>query len=194
MFQSPSHRGGGAAPLRFRRSSPRSLGFNPLRIGEAAPPVDSESDDSVAMTLFQSPSHRGGGAAMLLGGGLIGFGLMFQSPSHRGGGAAPNIQLVRSSPGLLVFQSPSHRGGGAARKSIFLRRLQRGRTFQSPSHRGGGAATGSLESAAIEQSVSIPFASGRRRRHTLMLATGAKPKGTGFNPLRIGEAAPPIRI
>ena len=91
QFQSPSHRGGGAALSITGWRSPCSLRrFNPLLIGEAAPPV----------------------VLLLAGSGL--FSLGFQSPSHRGGGAAlvfpvTALRLHRSS-----FQSPSHRGGGAA--------------------------------------------------------------------------------
>src|ERR1022692_1286521 len=116
-FQSPSHRGGGAArqPIpdrghcschgvsipfssgRRRRLCPRvpRLGevvatcFNPLLIGEAAP-----------------PSSRHGLPCLLFP--------WFQSPSHRGGGAAYAIFPTGSDMPLCAFQSPSHAGGGAA--------------------------------------------------------------------------------
>ena len=166
-FQSPSHRGGGAArwgvpdllcrvygvsiPFssgrRRRRYSPSSRsrcrsGFNPLLIGEAAPPDSPYLIAAIVHAMeFQSPSHRGGGAADMAQEFRPHAQQMFQSPSHRGGGAAIHVLdgrdgmlLQRFNPLLIgeaappvpesssswrsgsdMFQSPSHRGGGAAR-------------------------------------------------------------------------------
>src|ERR1039458_7904433 len=62
-FQSPSHRGGGAAEIK-------------------------EVLAGMGLRMFQSPSHRGGGAASSGYGPVLRHAFGFQSPSHRGGGAA----------------------------------------------------------------------------------------------------------
>jgi len=142
VFQSPSHRGGGAARQKAV-FDPRiyEICFNPLLIGEAAPPLAGTAIMSqTTMACFKSPSHRGGGAATI-----------YNLPSRR--------HIVN------MFQSPSHRGGGAA--GSFSQKLD-------------------LVRPSV---VSIPFSSGRRRRRFLML--NLRQSKCCFNPLLIGEAAPP---
>ena len=64
MFQSPSHRGGGAAKwIELHPGPDQPKCFNPLLIGEAAPPGSILDAKSFSLGTFQSPSHRGGGAA-----------------------------------------------------------------------------------------------------------------------------------
>src|ERR1039457_7062517 len=52
QFQSPSHRGGGAAPLPGVHTSGDGCGFNPLLIGEAAPPGNRRNRHSSNSTCF----------------------------------------------------------------------------------------------------------------------------------------------
>src|ERR1017187_9685389 len=94
VFQSPSQRGGGTALFAFSHvrmlDDPR---FNPLRKGEAAPPIVLSSF-KVILRAFQSPSQRGGGAALTNIIGVNGTLAEFQSPSQRGGGAAVNPRIT----------------------------------------------------------------------------------------------------
>ena len=187
MFQSPSHRGGGAT-------------------GDCQ---DRESKNVV----FQSPSHRGGGATHASQHRGKSEDVRFQSPSHRGGGAATttrsptnccrNVSIPFSSgrrrrhgvaddaaqaAQLIAFQSPSHRGGGAAASPLI--RVRTSLWFQSPSHRGGGAATICRNKSSGR--INICF-------NPLLIGEAAPPNSLlfvklankGFNPLLIGEAAPP---
>src|SRR5580658_9765372 len=64
-FQSPSHRGSGTTQESAGISAPLlATGFNPLLIGEAAPPGPSFNSSRLdEPELFQSPSHRGSGTA-----------------------------------------------------------------------------------------------------------------------------------
>ena len=136
-FQSPSHRGGGAAGVKTDLCGTRLHSFNPLLIGEAAPP-ESILNTSDFLSMFQSPSHRGGGAAMgwctLRRPGNI----WFQSPSHRGGGAAAGKgykYTITASNVSIPFSS-------GRRRRLGINSVSGGssKAFQSPSHRGGGAA------------------------------------------------------
>src|ERR1017187_5998719 len=114
QFQSPSHRGGGAAPLPGVHTSGDGCGFNPLLIGEAAPPGNRRNRHSSNSTCFNP---------LLIG------------------EAAPPLELPA------------------------LRR-------------------------EAKRIVSIPFSSGRRRRQ-IEGVVGKVLGAVGFNPLLIGEAAPP---
>src|SRR5580658_10253383 len=62
LFQSPSHRGSGAAGRTKPDDELPESCFNPLLIGEAAPPFF-VALVVVGAGMFQSPSHRGSGAA-----------------------------------------------------------------------------------------------------------------------------------
>jgi len=63
-FQSPSDRGGSAAErLEFYGRFYEESCFNPLLIGEAAPPSNGILRVHSRPSLFQSPSDRGGSAA-----------------------------------------------------------------------------------------------------------------------------------
>src|ERR1017187_6962535 len=190
-FQSPSHRGGGAArwgvpdllcrvygvsiPFssgrRRRRYSPSSRsrcrsGFNPLLIGEAAPPDSPYLIAAIVHAMeFQSPSHRGGGAADMAQEFRPHAQQMFQSPSHRGGGAA--IHVLDGRDGMLLQRFNPLLIGEAAPP-------------ECPARRGNRA-----------QLVSIPFSSGRRRRRRRGMACHVC-SFLCFNPLLIGGAAPPM--
>src|ERR1017187_10334081 len=83
------------------------------------------------------------------------------------GEAAPPLLAILALALPLWFQSPSHRGGGAARQPI--------------PDRGHCSCHG----------VSIPFSSGRRRRLCPRVPRLGEVVATCFNPLLIGEAAPP---
>src|ERR1017187_7333814 len=83
------------------------------------------------------------------------------------GEAAPPLLAILALALPLWFQSPSHRGGGAARQPI--------------PDRGHCSC----------QLVSIPFSSGRRRRRRRGMACHVC-SFLCFNPLLIGEAAPPM--
>ena len=143
----PSHRGGDAArqPFYVARSAPTVMGFNPLLIGEAAPPLLIDL--------------------------LIGAVLAFQSPSHRGGGAARSLRQPNNSArdGVQCF-NPLLIGEAAPPVNTYPNLVRIfGSKFQSPSHRGGGAAdcpAGVSSARRRCRTVSIPFSSGRRRRLT----------------------------
>src|ERR1017187_4457934 len=142
LFQSPSHRGGGAAYASVARRSRQDSSFNPLLIGEAAPPVSTKQNASKIYSFVSIPFSSGRRRRRLPIHSRTVSSSLFQSPSHRGGGAANgNLSIVeykavapvsipfssgrRRRPttwgthlgGRMWFQSPSHRGGGAARKS-----------------------------------------------------------------------------
>ena len=164
LFQSPSHRGGGATANAQTQQPAANPGFNPLLIGEAAPPRKKPPFASAfaqpvsipfssgrrrhrrimlqyppAGTVFQSPSHRGGGATSSTSGSSLARSMCFNPLLI--GEAAPPVYLEYGDREDLLFQSPSHRGGGAT------------------------TATGKMFSACYQ--VSIPFSSGRRRHRWL---------------------------
>ena len=107
------------------------------------------------------------------------------------GEAAPPIEreeLQRLHHRIVSIPFSSGRRRRPVRNRIW--KLER-ELFQSPSHRGGGAAHRPLASGSLcELEVSIPFSSGRRRRHNALMAL-LFVYVVCFNPLLIGEAAPP---
>src|ERR1017187_7446854 len=92
------------------------LRFNPLLIGEAAPPL-SDRDAQDNLTPFQSPSHRGGGAAVyeLL---VVIFGRLVSIPFSSGRRRRRRIESTLGDTSCSAFQSPFHRGGGAAQEEV----------------------------------------------------------------------------
>ena len=163
--------------------------FNPLLIGEAAPPDNSSTEEFWYMVSeFQSPSHRGGGAAFANQTTPLGTEFnLFQSPSHRGGGAACSTgsisgQTLRCFNPLLIGEAaPPYR----LRSSNYARPIRfnplligeaappksKPNRQPTPQHRFnplliGEAAPpfGSFDVDPARRSVSIPFSSGRRRR------------------------------
>ena len=145
QFQSPSHRGGGAAPLPGVHTSGDGCGFNPLLIGEAAPPGNRRNRHSSNSTCF-NPLLIGEAAPPLelpalrreakrsvsipfssgrrrrpltVQGGII-IGNDRFNPLLIGEAAPPNRGRSRQGPRCGRFQSPSHRGGGAATYVSFI--------------------------------------------------------------------------
>src|ERR1017187_6554038 len=148
MFQSPSHRGGGAARIPRQAGESRPIGFNPLLIGEAAPPSSRHGLPCLLFPLFQSPSHRGGGAA-------------YASVARRSrqdssfnplliGDAAPPVSTKQNASKIYSFVSIPFSSGRRRRRLPIHSRTVSGSLFQSPSHRGGGAALEVVHSLTVE--------------------------------------------
>src|ERR1017187_4457935 len=166
-FQSPSHRGGGAAVCPYTLEQLVVHCFNPLLIGEAAPPMATSAlSNTRQWHQFQSPSHRGGGAAPLPGVHTSGDGCGF-NPLLIGEAAPPGNRRNRHSSNSTCFNPLLI---GEAAPPLELPALRR----------------------EAKRSVSIPFSSGRRRR-PLTVQGGMIIGNDRFNPLLIGEAAPPNR-
>ena len=159
LFQSPSHRGGGATGASCCSIRPREPCFNPLLIGEAAPPVQrvgAHLHDRCVSIPFSSGRRRHRFIWSM------GIAKTFCFNPLLIGEAAPPQQPERCSARAIKFQSPSHRGGGAT--GGCRARDGHGDEFQSPSHRGGGATLAISMFASMKVfDVSIPFSSGRRR-------------------------------
>src|ERR1039457_1758236 len=120
QFQSPSHRGGGAAPLPGVHTSGDGCGFNPLLIGEAAPPLElpalrREAKRSVSIPFSSGRRRR----PLTVQGGMI-IGNDRFNPLLIGEAAPPDRGRSRQGPRCGRFQSPSHRGGGAATYVSFI--------------------------------------------------------------------------
>ena len=163
-FQSPSHRGGGAAKDLSSFHPKSSNCFNPLLIGEAAPPKrgDHSSDNAVQVSIpfssgrrrrhidcaacehckdptFQSPSHRGGGAApTFLSAVNAGAGESF-NPLLIGEAAPPVRAAWRSAIRPPCFNPLLIGEAAPPQRRPMIAKPHRS-SFQSPSHRGGGAA------------------------------------------------------
>ena len=178
-------------------ASPYSGGgdsFNPLLIGEAAPPPKSViltgTPPTVSIPFSSGRRRRLRQPDNSAWDGVQSVSIPFSSGRRRRpvrcfwrfqarafgfnplliGEAAPPKLSGRSliAFGVTAFQSPSHRGGGAALCAA-----------------SGGSKRGHL--------VSIPFSSGRRRRRNCPVAASSRSALRRFNPLLIGEAAPPSR-
>ena len=147
-------------------------GFNPLLIGEAAPP--SKWRPSVQRpTWFQSPSHRGGGAAAWRYSVSVISDWSRFNPLLIGEAAPPLARPTRTRRSGVWRVSIPFSSGRRRRPGIGVVVSNANSTFQSPSHRGGGAASAIplFPWHVILTGVSIPFSSGRRRRPEFDLLT-----------------------
>ena len=109
------------------------------------------------------------------------------------GEAAPRIHLVGSALLTQICINPLSVGESAPPTWYRPSRRSRGSRI-NPLRVGEAAPPGSLVEQAfvVACSVSIPFASGKRRRPTNSRAGSPAKWKKSFNPLRVGEAAPPV--
>ena len=140
--------------------------FNPLLIGEAAPPLLAIL--ALALPLwFQSPSHRGGGAAR-------------QPIPDRGHCSCHGVSIPFSSGRRRRLCPRVPRLGEVVATCFNPLLIGEAAPPEYPARRGN-----------LAQLVSIPFSSGRRRRRRRGMACHVC-SFLCFNPLLIGEAAPPM--
>src|ERR1019366_4409498 len=140
QFQSPSHRGGGAAPLPGVHTSGDGCGFNPLLIGEAAPPGNRRNRHSSNSPCF--------------------------NPLLIGEAAPPPGQSVEEVVSRCDRFNPLLIGEAAPPLELPALRREAKRSVSIPFSSGRRRRrTGSRRSGeGCTPLVSIPFSSGRRRR------------------------------